>query len=179
MNYATPETELPDLLNQLAQQWREEDIEPGKGMAEAKIAEYERQYGVCIPPDLRLYLSTLNGTAKGDDADGAFVAFHGLTTYRLFFFTPPNQWQRVADYEGERRPPDAQLCFEIADWMIDSAVVGVFLTTQSQATTPIYSLFNLASQPMQIATSIGEFIQSYLAYDTHQIVDYFYGDIPA
>lgn len=112
----------------------------------------DRRYGVVLPPALRAYFATVNGTATGA---------YGMEDDDLLGFWHLDQLRTFA--EEEVHGTDADRSFILADHSIWVYAFAIQLSADATAATPI--VVDLGRPLHRVAGSFAEFVERYLAGD--------------
>jgi SMI1 / KNR4 family (SUKH-1) len=98
-----------DLWTAIADRWRTENVPASSPATAEQIVEFESRYSLKLPPDLRHYFSTLNGTGDRMDLAG------------FMRFWPLNEIRTVEEYLPTDRSLDSRYrgSFVFADHRID------------------------------------------------------------
>jgi SMI1/KNR4 family protein SUKH-1 len=138
---------VPFSYTRLEQYWRSMGLSPGVRAATGEIARFEVEHGVLLPPDVREYFLTVNGSGGGWDKD-------------LWGFWPLNGLKTIPGYSlPEDGVPDPQRCFVFADHSIDVAFLAVQLSARAMEPAPVFCLW---SRWKEVAPAFSEFWEAYL-----------------
>jgi hypothetical protein len=109
-----------------------------------------------LPPDLRRYFATVNGTAMGQ---------YGMDDPDLLGFWHLDQVHTFAEENTASSDQDsgARHTFAFADYSIWCFGFGIRLSSDRTAATPI--VCDVSSPPQKVADSFAEFISRYLQGD--------------
>ena len=143
-------------LASVGQRWAAQGIAYDRPASDADVAAFEARYGVVLPPDLRAYFTTLNGTAVGAYGmqDEHLLGFWHLDEVRTF----------AEELAGNGpSPPEAARTFVIADHSIWVYGFGIRLAGDSATATPV--VVDIGSPYHQVAASFTEFLEAYLRGD--------------
>jgi len=66
------------LVEQLKVHWSSQGIAPPAGVSEERLHRFEMSCGLCLPPELRLYFSLINGMGRCDAMDDNLFSFYDL-----------------------------------------------------------------------------------------------------
>ncbi len=140
-------------LERLRAKWATNGILSAAVASQAEIAAFEKKYSVVLPPDVRTYFATINGTAIGslgmDDED--LMGFWHLDQVRTFA------------EEGIDDDPDVARTFVFADHSIWIYGFGIRLSSDPSAPTPV--VVTIGSPHICVASSFEEFIERYVRGD--------------
>lgn len=138
-------------LTALRERWRQRGILHEPGASEAECAAFEQHYGVTLPPDLRAYFTTLNGTVSGA---------YGMDDDDLLGFWHLDEVRTLSE-QGVESGPEAARSFVIADHSIWVHAFAVQLTPIPGAPTPVVA--DIGQPLTRVAESFTEFVEEYLA----------------
>jgi hypothetical protein len=149
------DSSIAHLLASLRQRWSAQGIAHDQPATEADVLAFEERYGVVLPPDLRAYFTTLNGTAVGANGmqDEHLLGFWHLDEVRTFA-----ELARGADSPGE-----ALHTFAIADHSIWVYGFGIQLCANPATATPVVA--DIAMPYRTVARSFTDFLAAYLRDD--------------
>ena len=66
------------LVEQLKAHWSSQGISPPPGVSEERLHRFETSHGFCLPPDIRLYFSLIDGMGRCDAMDDNLFSFFDL-----------------------------------------------------------------------------------------------------
>jgi hypothetical protein len=155
-----------ETINTLRERWKDQGILNEQPATEAEIEAFEAHHNVVLPPDLRFYFLTVNGTRDGRISldDEHMIGFWHLD--QVVTFAEENAG-------GGMGNPDALRTFAIADQLIWSFGFGVQFSSDAAATTLIVSDGG-TNHIYPVTASFTEFIEGYLRNDLRII----YADPP-
>ena len=123
----------------------------------AEVESFQLKYGVAIPVDMVAYLTTVDGSSDGHmDVD-------------LFRFWPLGELVPVheeLDMRGGVIYPDRFAypdCFVFADYLVNSWLYAVKLTTDPTQPAPVYRVTASETPGEQMSASFKEFMTNYAA----------------
>ena len=153
------ESSIGHLLASLRQRWTAQGIVHDQPASETDVLAFEERYGVVLPPDLREYFTTLNGTAVGAYGmqDEHLVGFWHLDEVRTF--------AELADRADS--PKEALHTFAIADHSIWVYGYGIQLCANPTTTTPV--VVDITVPYPTVSPSFTDFLSAYLREDEHVI----------
>lgn len=144
----------PELWQRLVERWRIDDIPIRPGVHHQSIADFESKYSVVLPPAVRDYFMSVDGT--GDQMDDGLYRFWPLSEVK-----PVHEQLAPTDrftYSDRFSYPD---CFVFADHCINCWDYAVKLTKDPTQSAPVFRV--TASDPPgeKMAESFLEFMSSY------------------
>jgi hypothetical protein len=141
------------VIETLRERWRAEEILNGHGATEGELAAFEARYKIVLPPDLRRYFATVNGTVSGQ---------YGMDDQDLLGFWHLDQVHTFAEESGAPGEHDAEAThtFALADHSIWCFGFGIQLSNDRTAATPI--VCDVSTRLQKVAGSFTEFISRYL-----------------
>lgn len=149
---------VTDLLwSRLVKHWGNGGLQVRAGVSEHEISTFERKYGVVLPPTVRQYFETVDGT--GDDMEGDFC----YTFWPLSEVKPVDE--ELSDAKGvvySDRFSYPQ-CFVFADHLLNSWDYAVKLTSDPNQPAPVFRVTASDSPGEKMASSFSEFMEQYLA----------------
>src|SRR5689334_1384706 len=89
---------MSDTFSALRTYWSERGLTPAPGVSAEDLAAFEARYGLRLPPEVRLYFTTVNGVLGGRD---------GAWDSDLIAFWPLADVQPLSVLMPESRIPDA------------------------------------------------------------------------
>jgi hypothetical protein len=124
-------SDLQRLLQQMIQGWRNEDIPILPGVDEARIADFERRYGIKLPADMREYFLTVNGMG------------HHYDDENFFRFWPFEEVASVEDYQPELMKvlPECAGHFFFFDYSIDLFMYAIRLRDSESSAPQIAKVY--------------------------------------
>ena len=137
--------------------WRRSGIVIRPGVSLAEVEAFQLKYSVAVPADLLAYLLTVDGSSDGDMDDD------------LFRFWPLSEVVPVHEELDERGGvvysdrfcyPN---CFVFADYLVNSWLYAVKLTTDPSQPAPVYRVTASRDPGEQMSASFREFMESYAA----------------
>lgn len=147
-----------DLLwNRLTKRWKDGGLTIRAGVGEHEISTFERKYGVVLPPAVRQYFETVDGT--GDDMEGDYY----YTFWPLSAVKPVEDHLSDANgviYSNRYSYPQ---CYVFADHLLNSWDYAVKLTLDPNQPAPVFRVNGATSPPDQVSPSFREFMTQYLA----------------
>ena len=135
------------LLFRLSAAWAAEDVRPAGPASPDAIDAFERQHGVSLPPDFRLYVGTLNGTQGGRDEMGNKQT---ISFWHLDQIEPE-------DVGGVR-------VVAFADFLIDSHRYVITVSSEPSESAPVF-IHPQGGKLIRIADSFSDFVRAYIAGD--------------
>ena len=141
------------VIEALRERWRAEGILNVRGATEGELAAFETRYDIVLPPDLRQYFATVNGTVTGQ---------YGIDDQDLLGFWHLDQVHTFAEESGALGDHDveARRTFALADHSIWCFAFGIQLSNDRTAATPI--VCDVSTSLQKVAGSFTEFISRYL-----------------
>jgi hypothetical protein len=137
--------------------WARQGVLGLRAATSAEIAAFEERYSVVLPPVVREYFATVNGTRDGrlgmEDEDQ--IGFWHLDQVE------PLELPTTGDPTA-----GGGALFVFADWLIDSWRYAFRLTRDHDEVAPVFVSFD---PPLQVATSFSEFLERYLARDMRML----------
>lgn len=130
----------------LKQFWLSQNIELRRGASEIELREFEAEYKVRLPDDIKDYFLTVNGSGLDENV----IEFLSLA-------------EVVPLSQAWSRKPEANSYFIFADYSISCHVYAIRLTEDLTLGNPVFIAYD--ENPQQIADSFSEFVQGYLADD--------------
>jgi hypothetical protein len=141
-----------ELLAELAAYWRSQGVEPAGGASLVEIEAFEWARGVRLPPDVRAYFATLNGT-RDDAMDQELISFWSLDRVR----------SAAAELEHQEPvSPEASEFFCFADYSIWCHAYAVRLSADGTAPTEV-AVVNDGRDLIPVASSFSAFLRAYLS----------------
>lgn len=145
------------LSGRLVTYWRKESLQIEPGVTTSEISTFQDRYKVVLPPSVRLYFETVNGT--GDDMVGELL----YRFWPLCELKPVEEELSGVDgftYSDRFSYPQ---CFVFADHCMNCWLYAVKLTSDPNQPAPVFRV--TASDPPgeQMASSFSEFMEQYLA----------------
>jgi len=140
---------MTPVLERLRDYWRGlACVNPRPASAE-EIVAFEKRHKVQMPPLVREYFETLNGTQEGEShmEDEELISFWHL-----------DQLQPLEDRPSVS-PLHVPSFFLFADWSINAHEWAVQLTDNSSTRGPVAIMYD---PPQQVAASFEEFLRRYL-----------------
>jgi SMI1 / KNR4 family (SUKH-1) len=140
---------MGDVLDQLVEYWRRQGV--ASAVARATLddtAQWEERFGVCLPRDLREYVTRVNGMLNGEQLEFGddFMSFLPLSA-----MMPEAEWSK------HYSEPDL---FVIADFLISSYWWCVRLTPHVSEHSQI---FVRGTKLALVASSLEEFLLAYMS----------------
>ena len=148
-----------ELLSAVAAYWRSQGVESGGGASAAEIDAFERDWGVRLPPEVRMYFATLNGM-RDDAWDDEFIAFWNLARVRSV---------RAELEHQEEMPPDAAEWFCFADFSVWCNAYAVRLTPDCSAGAPVVAVYS-GEDLIPVAGSFADFFKRYLSNERRTVL---------
>ena len=118
------------VIEALRERWRTQGILNERRATEEELTAFEARYNVVLPPDLRCYFATVNGTASGQ---------YGMDDQDLLGFWHLDQVHPFAEESIllAIRDPRARHTFAFADYSIWCFGFGIQLSGDPTAATPV------------------------------------------
>jgi hypothetical protein len=137
------------LLKALYAHWDTTGILSSEAATRRDVREFEQQYGVTLPDEVRAYFLTVNGTRKGESGrdDEREIGFWHLNQVRTF---------REANIS---EAPGGDRIFAFADHSPGAVTYGIRLSADSAEPAPVFGCFPRGL--VQIAPSFGDFLTRY------------------
>jgi hypothetical protein len=147
---------VDSIIEALRERWRTQGILHEHHATEEELTAFESRYNVVLPPNLRRYFATVNGTAMGQ---------YGMDDPDLLGFWHLDQVHTFAEENTASSDQDsgARHTFAFADYSIWCFGFGIRLSSDRTAATPI--VCDVSSPPQKVADSFAEFISRYLQGD--------------
>lgn len=143
------------VIDAVRERWTQAGVLAESVADAAQLATFEQRYGVVLPPALRYYFTTVNGTAIGacgmEDGDNLMGFWH------------LDQVHTFAEEDATGTHPDAGTTFVFADHSIWVFAFGIQLSADPNALAPIVT--DCAPAFHVVAASFTEFLEAYLRDD--------------
>jgi hypothetical protein len=132
----------------------------GAGVSEERVSAFEHRNRILVPPDLRTYFITMNGTA-GDYAYG-IIRFWSLDELQSISQEISAKRTHKALIQSRYREPieEGDTFFVFADCLHEAQLFAIYLSPQVKA-NPVIILDG--DQPRKVADSFSHFVELYLA----------------
>jgi SMI1 / KNR4 family (SUKH-1) len=148
---------MDDILDQFCKLLEPKNKRNRRLATDSDIARFSVSRSLQIPPDLRKYFTTVNGTQSGWDGINEF--------YPLSQFLPVMQgdafWHRFPNEKSPiERLPDPDHCYEFANHSLNVVSWCIRLYSQSTLTNEVYVV--CGPHYRQLADSFTHFIEQYL-----------------
>lgn len=143
---------MSQLLERLRDHWTGLSCVNRRPATLEEILAFEERCRVRLPPLVREYFATLNGTKEGESSmeDEDLISFWHL-----------DQLQPLEDRPSVS-PLHVSSFFLFADWSINAHEWAVQLTADRSGQNTVLIMYD---PPQQVAASFEEFVQRYLARD--------------
>jgi cell wall assembly regulator SMI1 len=136
----------------LKQFWLRYEIKLQRGASQIELCAFENKYSVCLPNDLKDYLTTVNGF------DGST---NWMTDENLITFLPLEEVVPLS--QNLSREPEANSYFIFADFCISAHVYSIQLTNDAKLNNPVFIACD--DNPIQVANTFSKFVRGYLEDD--------------
>ena len=141
------------------------DIELGEPATEQEIADFETQYGIQFPADVREYFLKINGVYQG----GGFVAIEPLGEWCLATEFGDYSAEFYKEYFGEMGTKDAGQYFHFGNYDISVWDCYIKLNADPEAGNPIVVIHE---KKTKIAENFTDFLQKYRISKPERLLGY-------
>ncbi len=148
--------------------WERAGVSPNPGAPARAFDDFERDYGVRVPAEVREFYAHADGMPSGA-SDGELLSFYPLAGVYPVPVVLPTGHRGLPDYNGiEHALPDAASYFVFADYSMRCHVYAVRLSADPAAACPVVWIAGGDKWEVQ-AASFGEFLRLY-AEDPGQVL---------